>query len=126
LLRQSRMAHLPLRDKVLLLCGASWRSVSVLDLLLPAVVLVVAGVPLLLARDGGTPAVAFDVHLQDDGVVDQAIDSGECHSGIGEDACPFAEGLIGGDEQAAPFVAGERLPFILMSPLALTSNGGLG
>jgi hypothetical protein len=95
----------------------------VFGLLVLAVALVVAGVALLLSRDGRTPAVAFDVHLQDDGVVDQAIDSGECHGGIGEDAGPFAEGLIGGDEQAAPFVAGGTSANKLIGLVLVTSNG---
>ena len=37
--------------------------------------------------------------------MDEAVDGGECHDLIGEDAAPFAEGLVGGDEHGAPFVA---------------------
>ena len=50
-------------------------------------------------------AIALDVHLENDGMMDEAIDGGERHGGIGEDACPFAEGLVRRYQQAAPFVA---------------------
>ena len=52
------------------------------------------------------PAVALDIHLEDGGVMDEAVDGGERHGGIGEDLAPFAEGLVGGDEHRAPLVAG--------------------
>jgi hypothetical protein len=48
------------------------------------VALVDAGGLLLLAGHGGTSAIALDVDLQDDGVVDKAIDRGERHGGIAE------------------------------------------
>ena len=38
--------------------------------------------------------------------MDEAVDGGERHGGIGEDLSPFAEGLVGGDEHGAPLVAG--------------------
>ena len=38
--------------------------------------------------------------------MDEAVDRGERHGGVGEDLSPFAEGLIGGDEHGAPLVAG--------------------
>ncbi len=38
--------------------------------------------------------------------MDEAVDRGERHGGIGEDLSPFAEGLIGGDQHRAPLVAG--------------------
>ena len=41
-----------------------------------------------------TTTIAFDVHLEDGGMMDQAIHGCECHSGIWEDAGPFAEGMI--------------------------------
>ena len=58
------------------------------------------------AFEGGTAAVALDVHLEDRGVVDQAIDDGQRHRLVGEDLSPFAERLVGGDEERSPFVAG--------------------
>ncbi len=51
----------------------------------------------LLSFEGDAAAVAIDVDLEDGGVVDEAIDGGEGHGGVGEDAVPFAEGLVGGD-----------------------------
>jgi hypothetical protein len=49
--------------------------------------------------------VAFDVHLEDGGVVDEAIDDSHRHCLIREDFAPFAEGLVGGDEEGSPLVA---------------------
>lgn len=45
-----------------------------------------------------TSSVALDVHLEDGGVMDEAIDDGEGHRLVGEDFAPFTEGLVGGDE----------------------------
>jgi hypothetical protein len=58
-----------------------------------------------LSFEGGAPAVAFDVHLEDRCVVDKAIDGGECHGGIGEDLSPFSKWLICGDEDRSAFVS---------------------
>src|SRR5438034_2685503 len=38
--------------------------------------------------------------------MDQAIDGGERHGGIGKDLSPFAEGLVGGDQHRPSFVSG--------------------
>jgi hypothetical protein len=38
---------------------------------------------LLLALDGGASAEAVDVYFEDCGVVDEAVDGGEGHCGIG-------------------------------------------
>jgi hypothetical protein len=38
--------------------------------------------------------------------MDEAIDGGERHSLAREDPAPFAEGLIGGDQDGSAFVAG--------------------
>jgi hypothetical protein len=38
--------------------------------------------------------------------MDQAIDGGERHGGIGKDLSPFAEGLVGGDQYRPSFVSG--------------------
>lgn len=54
--------------------------------------------------EGSAAAVALDVHLEDGGVMDQAIDRGERHGGIGEDPPPFAEWLVGGDQRRAALV----------------------
>ncbi len=51
-----------------------------------------------MSLECGAPAVAFDIHFVDGGVVNQAIDRREGHGGIQEDPVLFAEGLIGGDE----------------------------
>src|SRR5712691_6764675 len=58
------------------------------------------------AFEGGAASVALDVHLEDGGVVDEAIDDGERHRLVGEDLSPFAEGLVGGDQQGSPLVSG--------------------
>jgi hypothetical protein len=34
--------------------------------------------------EGGSPAVAFDIHLQDRRMVNEAIDRGQCHGGVGK------------------------------------------
>jgi len=49
--------------------------------------------------EGGAAAIALDVDLQDGGVVDEPVDGGERHGVIGEYCAPFAERLIGGDQQ---------------------------
>ena len=87
-----------------LCCGMS-RERSVDDLLLLGVALAVAGSALLLTGRGGALAVALDVHLENDGMMDEAINCGERHGGIREDVCPFAERSIGRYQQATPFVA---------------------
>ena len=51
---------------------------------------------------GGASAVALDVHLEDCGVVDEAIDDGECHRLVGEDFAPLAERLVGRDQHGSP------------------------
>src|SRR5262249_19888394 len=42
----------------------------------------------------------------DGGVVNEAVDDSDRHCLVREDFAPFAEGLVGGDEERAPFVAG--------------------
>jgi hypothetical protein len=58
-----------------------------------------------LAIEGGAAAVAFHVHLEDDGVMDDAVDGGQRHSLIWKDFAPVAEWLIGSDQHGAPLVA---------------------
>jgi len=52
-----------------------------------------------LAFKRGAAAVAFDVHLKDGGVMNEAVDDSDRHSLIREDFAPFAKGLVGGDEE---------------------------
>ena len=58
-----------------------------------------------LPIEGFAASIAFDVHLQDGGVVHEAIDGGERHGLIREDLAPFSERLVGGDQHGTPFVA---------------------
>jgi hypothetical protein len=58
------------------------------------------------ALEGGAAAIAFDVHLEDGGVVNKAIDDGQRHRLVGEDLSPFAERLAGCDQQGSPLVSG--------------------
>ncbi len=57
------------------------------------------------ALDGGAAAVAFDIHLEDGCVMHEAIDGGQCHSGIWEDFSPFSKRLISRNQGGAPFVS---------------------
>ena len=52
-----------------------------------------------LAVERSAAAIALDVYLQDGGVMNEAVDGGERHGLIGEHLAPFAEGLVGGDQQ---------------------------
>ena len=38
--------------------------------------------------------------------MDEPVDGGERHGGIGEDPVPLSEGLVGGDQDGSPLVAG--------------------
>ena len=58
------------------------------------------------AFEGGAASVALDVHLENRGVVDQAIDDGQRHRLVGEDLAPLPERLVGGDQQGPPLVPG--------------------
>ena len=55
---------------------------------------------------GCAPAIAFDVHLEDRGVMHEPVDCSERHCRVREDAVPLTEGLVGGDEQGSAFVSG--------------------
>src|SRR5215471_2925999 len=57
-----------------------------------------------LAVDGGAAAIALDVHLEDSGVMHEAVDGGECDGLVGEHLAPLAERLIGSDQQGKAFV----------------------
>src|SRR5215210_8723739 len=58
------------------------------------------------AFERGTATIAFDVHLEDCGVMDEAIDDGERHCLIGKDLSPLPEWLVGSDQQGSPLVSG--------------------
>ena len=59
-----------------------------------------------LAFERGAPAITLDVHLEDGGMMNEAVDDGDRHCRVWEDLAPFTEGLVGGDEERAPLVAG--------------------
>src|SRR5271169_1733496 len=50
-------------------------------------------------------SIAVDIHFEDRSVMDEAVDRGERHGGVGEDLAPFAERLVGGDPQRPALVA---------------------
>src|SRR5271156_4265218 len=50
-------------------------------------------------------SIAVDVHFEDRSVMDEAVDGGERHGGVGEDLAPFAERLVGGDQQRSTLIA---------------------
>ena len=70
--------------------------------------------------------VALAIHLQNVDVVREPVEQGPGQPLAAQDFGPFIEWQIAGHQRGAPLIALARLPFILMSPLALTSNGGLG
>lgn len=45
------------------------------------------------AIQSGTPPIALDVHLEDRGVMDEAVDGSKRHGRVGEDLAPFTERL---------------------------------
>jgi len=58
-----------------------------------------------LSFERGAAAVALDVHLEDGGVMNEAVDDRDRHCLIRKDLAPFPERLVGGDEEGSPFVA---------------------
>ena len=58
------------------------------------------------AVERGAAAITLDIHLEDRGVVDEAVDRRQCHRLVGKDLAPLAEGLVGGNQQRAALVAG--------------------
>lgn len=71
----------------------------------------------MFARDSGAAPIAFDIHFDDGGVVNEAVDSGQGHGLVGKDLVPFSESLIGGDHDGAMLVAPAD---------QLEEHGGLG
>src|SRR5262249_60401302 len=59
-----------------------------------------------LAFECGAAAVALDVHLEDGGMMNQAVDDRDRHCLVREDFAPYAERLIGSDEEGSPLVPG--------------------
>ena len=59
----------------------------------------------VLSFEGAAASVALDVHLEDDGVVDEAVDCGDHHGVVREDPVPVGKWLIGGDQHGAALVA---------------------
>src|SRR4051794_10112379 len=59
-----------------------------------------------LSLESDAATVAFDVHLEDGGVVDEPVDRRERHGGVREDLAPFSKGLVGRDEDGTTLVAG--------------------
>src|SRR6056297_1526329 len=53
----------------------------------------------------GAKAVAGALDLDDDGVVQQAVEQRGGDDGIAEDLAPFGEAAVGGEDHGAPFVA---------------------
>ena len=47
----------------------------------------------------------FDVHLEDGGVVNEAVDVGDSHRRVVKHLAPVAERLVRGDHQRAAFIA---------------------
>lgn len=70
------------------------------------VALAVAGGAPILPGGGGALTVAFDVHLQNDCMMDETVNRGEGHGGIREHGRPFAEWSIRCDQQASALVSG--------------------
>jgi hypothetical protein len=51
-----------------------------------------------LAIECGRSSIAFDIHLKDRRVMDEAIDGGQRHSLIWKYLSPLAEWLVSGDQ----------------------------
>ena len=54
---------------------------------------------------GAFAPITVGVEFEDGGVVDESVDHGDGHAGIGEDAIPGREGMVAGDDDAAAFIA---------------------
>ena len=51
-----------------------------------------------LSLKSGSAAVAFDIHLEDVGVVHEAVDGGERHSGVTKYAAPLTDRAVRGNQ----------------------------
>ena len=74
-----------------------------------------------LSFERGTATVAFDIHLEDGGVMNEAVDDSDRHCLIGEDLAPLAERLIGGNEEGSPL--GNSNDFV--PPMRIASPGNV-
>ena len=59
-----------------------------------------------LAFKRSATAVAFDVHLEDGGVMNEAVNDRDRHCLVREDFAPFAKRLVGSDEDGSPLITG--------------------
>ena len=59
-----------------------------------------------LSLERGAPAVALDVHLEDRGVMNEAVDDRDCHCLVWKDLAPFAKRLVGGNQEGFSLVPG--------------------
>jgi hypothetical protein len=50
------------------------------------------------ACEGGAAPIALDIHFEDGGVMDEAVDGCQRHSLVWKYLAPFAERLVGGDQ----------------------------
>jgi hypothetical protein len=57
-----------------------------------------------LAFECGASSIALDIHFENGGVVNEAVDGRQSHCLIREHFAPCAERLVGGDQQGAPLV----------------------
>lgn len=57
------------------------------------------------AGDGITLTIALTVHLDDSGVVHEAVYGRDCHGGTWENVRPSGERLVGGDGDGVSFVS---------------------
>lgn len=58
-----------------------------------------------LAGGGGFMAKAFDVHLDNDCMMDEAMNRGDGHHWVWEHIASLDRGLVGGDQQFAAFLS---------------------
>lgn len=58
--------------------------------------------------EGRAASMAFDVHPEDVGMVDEPVDGSDGHGLVREDGVPSAERLVGGDRDGSPFAAGRN------------------
>src|SRR5215472_66793 len=58
------------------------------------------------AFQGGAATIAFDVHLEDGGVMNEAVNDSDRHRLVREDLAPFAKGLVGVGDGAVEVLHG--------------------
>ena len=55
--------------------------------------------------DGASSSVTFDVEFENCAVMNEPVNGGQGHRGVGEDLVPFAERLVGGNEDGTHFIS---------------------